>query len=74
MLSFVTCYLAVFIITITKTNIYYDVYTFITPLRRTSGPIQITIVLGVLGPQETFYYLVAGLFERDRLHPTPPTD
>ena len=43
-------------------------------LRRTSAPIQFTIVLGVLGTQETLCYLVAGLFERDHLHPTPPTD
>ena len=43
-------------------------------LRRTSAPIQCTIVLGVLGTQETLCYLVAGLFERDHLHPTPPTD
>ena len=43
-------------------------------LRRTSAPIQITIVLGVLGTQETLCYLVAGLFERDHLHSTPPTD
>ena len=43
-------------------------------IRRTSAPIQFTIVLGVLGTQETLCYLVAGLFERDHLHPTPPTD
>ena len=43
-------------------------------LRRTSAPIQITIVFGVFGTQETFCYLVAGLFERDHLHPTPPMD
>src|SRR4051812_2391497 len=43
-------------------------------LRRTSAPIQFTIVFGVLGTQETLCYLVAGLFERDHLHPTPPTD
>ena len=43
-------------------------------LRPTSAPIQCTIVLGVLGTQETLCYLVAGLFERDHLHPTPPTD
>ena len=43
-------------------------------LHRTSAPIQFTIVLGVLGTQETLCYLVAGLFERDHLHPTPPTD
>ena len=49
--------------------------TLVSPsLRRTSAPIQITIVFGVLGTQETFYYLVAGSFERDHLHPTPPTD
>ena len=43
-------------------------------LRRTSAPIQFTIVLGVLGTQETLCYLVAGLSESDHLHPTPPTD
>ena len=43
-------------------------------LRRTSAPIEYTIVLGVLGTQETLCYLVAGLLERDHLHPTPPTD
>ena len=43
-------------------------------LRRTSAPIQFTIVLGVLGTQETLCYLVAGLFEIDHLHPMPPTD
>ena len=49
--------------------------TLVSPsLRRTSAPIQITIVFGVLGTQETLCYLVAGLFERDHLHPTPPTD
>ena len=43
-------------------------------LRRTSAPIQFTIVLGVLGTQQTLCYLVAGLLKRDHLHPTPPTD
>ena len=43
-------------------------------LRRTGAPIQFTIVLGVLGTQETLCYLVAGLLERDHLHPMPPTD
>ena len=39
-------------------------------LRRTTAPIQFTIVLGVLGTQETLCYLVAGLLERDHLsHP-----
>ena len=41
-------------------------------LHRTSPPIQFATVLGVLGTQETLCYLVAGLFERDHLHPTPP--
>ena len=49
--------------------------TLLSPsLRRTSAPIQFTIVLGVLGTQETLYYLVSWLFERDQLHPTPLTD
>src|ERR1044071_8341935 len=35
--------------------------------RRTSAPIQLLVVLGVLGTQETSYILVAGFLERD--HP-----
>jgi hypothetical protein len=34
-------------------------------LRRTSTPIHLTSVLGVLGTQETFCIVIAGLFERD---------
>src|SRR4051812_35233026 len=34
-------------------------------LRRTSAPIHLTSVLGVLGKQETFCILIAGLLERD---------
>ena len=49
--------------------------TLVSPsLRQTSAPIQFTIVLGVFGTQATLCYLVAGLFERDHLHPMPPTD
>jgi hypothetical protein len=34
-------------------------------LRRTSAPIHLTSVLGVLGTQETSYIMIAGLLERD---------
>jgi hypothetical protein len=34
-------------------------------LRRTSAPIHLTSILGVLGTQETSYILIAGLLERD---------
>jgi hypothetical protein len=34
-------------------------------LRRTSAPIHLTSVLGMLGTQETFYIIIAGLLERD---------
>ena len=34
-------------------------------LRRTSAPIRLTSVLGVLGTQETFCIVIAGLLERD---------
>jgi hypothetical protein len=34
-------------------------------LRRTSAPIYLTSVLGVLGTQETFCIVIAGLLERD---------
>ena len=63
-----------FTVPITKINITIITTLLLPSLRRTSAPIQITIVFGVLETQETFYYLVAGLFERDHLHPTPPTD
>ena len=39
------------------------------PLRRTSAPIQLLVVLGVLGTQETSCFLIAGLLERDHLQP-----
>src|SRR3954469_10902379 len=35
------------------------------PLHRTSAPIHLTSVLGVLGTQETSCILIAGLLERD---------
>ena len=38
-------------------------------LRQYSAYIQIIIVFGVLGAQQTFYYLIAGLFERDHRLP-----
>jgi hypothetical protein len=34
-------------------------------LRQTSAPIHLTSVLGVLGTQETFCIIIAGLLERD---------
>jgi hypothetical protein len=34
-------------------------------LRRTSAPIHLTSVLGVLGAQETFYIVIVRLFDRD---------
>jgi hypothetical protein len=34
-------------------------------LRRTSAPIHLTSILGVLGTQETFCIVIAGLLERD---------
>src|SRR3954465_12970853 len=41
-------------------------------LRRTSAPIQLLVVLGVLGTQETCCFLIAGLLERDHLQPLLP--
>src|ERR1041385_7631621 len=47
--------------------------THILPsLRRTSAPIQFSIVLGVLGTQETSCILIAGFLERDHLQPLLP--
>ena len=44
----------------------------LTSLRRTSAPIHLTSVLGVLGTQETSCILVAVLLERDHLQPLLP--
>ena len=64
-----------FLLFLLRKSISTIITTLLLPsLRRTSAPIQIRIVFGVLGTEETFYYLVAGLFERDYLHPMPPTD
>src|ERR1041385_6384078 len=41
-------------------------------LRRTSAPIQLLVVLGVLRTQETSCILIAGLLERDHLQPLIP--
>src|SRR4051812_49036054 len=41
-------------------------------LRRTSAPIQLLVVLGVLGTHETSCFLIAGLLERDHLQPLLP--
>src|ERR1043165_7335882 len=41
-------------------------------LHRTSAPIQLLVVLGVLGTQETSCFLIAGLLERDHLQPLLP--
>ena len=47
--------------------------THILPsLRQTSAPIQLLVVLGVLGTQETSCLLIAGLLERDHLQPLLP--
>ena len=65
----------VFLLFLLQKSISTIITTLVSPsLRRTSAPIQFTIVFGVLGTQETFCYLVAGSLERDHLHPTPPTD
>src|SRR4051812_29871835 len=45
---------------------------FLPSLRRTSAPIQLLVVLGVLGTQETSCFLIAGLLERDHLQPILP--
>ena len=54
-----------YILRLQKTTSTIHIALVSPSLRRTSAPIQFTIVLGVLGTQETLYYLVAGLFERD---------
>src|ERR1043165_9368041 len=47
--------------------------THILPsLLRTSAPIQLLVVLAVLGTQETSCFLIAGLLERDHIQPLLP--
>jgi hypothetical protein len=55
-------------------NIYFRLYLLLIiitttcislSLRRTTAPIHLTSVLGVLGTQETFCIVIAGLLERD---------
>src|ERR1043165_3583813 len=47
--------------------------THIVPsLRRTSAPIKLLVVLGVLGTQETSCFLIAELLERENLQPLLP--
>ena len=61
-----------FLLFLLQKSISIIITTLVSPsLRRTSARIQFTIVFGVLGTQATFYYLVAGLFERDHLHSMP---
>ena len=51
-----------FLLFLLQKSISTIITTLVSPsLRRTSAPIQITIVFSVLGTQETFYYLVAGV-------------
>jgi hypothetical protein len=65
--SFVTCF-------VTFRDIYFRLHLLLIiitttcislSLRRTSAPIHLISVLGVLGTQETFCIVIAGLFERD---------
>ena len=75
LLTFIISYLAIFYIFRLQKLISTIHIALVSPsLRQTSAPIQFTIVSVVLGTQETLCYLVARLFERDHLHPMPPTD
>jgi hypothetical protein len=66
--SFQFCYM------FARSDIYFRLYLLLIiitttcillSLRSTSAPIHLTSVLGVLGTQETFCIVIAGLFERD---------
>ena len=58
-----TCCNIYFISQSQSTNIYTT--CLLISLRRTSAPIHLTSVLGVLGTQETFCILIAALLERN---------
>jgi hypothetical protein len=64
-----------------RSDIYFRLYLLLIiitttcislSLCRTSAPIHLTSVLGVLGTQETFCIVIAGLFERGSFDPTSP--
>ena len=57
---------------ITKSPFTIHITCILPYLRRTSAPIQLAIVLGVLGTQETSCILIAGLLERGYVQPLPP--
>ena len=59
---FVCCH---FYYRITKSPFTIHITCILPSLHRTSAPIQLTIVLGVLGTQETSCILIAGLLESD---------
>jgi hypothetical protein len=57
-----------------RTDIYFRLHLLLIiitttsislSLRRTSAPIHLTSVLGMLGTEETFCIVIVGLFERD---------
>ena len=63
LVTFVTCLLAaIFII---KSPFTIHITCILLSLRRTSAPIHLTTVLGVLGTQETSCILIVELLERD---------
>ena len=66
LVTFVTCFAwCHFYYRIIKSPFTIHITCILPSLRRISAPIQLTIVLGVLGTQETSCILIAGLIERD---------
>jgi hypothetical protein len=63
--SFVTCLLVAIYFKLHLLLIIIHITCLSLSLRRTSAPIYLTSILGVLGTQETFCIIIAGLFERD---------
>ena len=74
--TFATCLLAAIFITELQNHLLINIHItlILASLRRTSEPIQLTIVSGVLGTQETSCILIAGLLEREYVQPLPPVD
>ena len=63
-----------FLLQITNSPFTIHITCILPSVRRTSAPTQLTIVLGVLGTQETSCILIAGLFERGYVQPLPSVD
>ena len=74
MLTFIISYLAVFIFSDYKNYYLLSIYHLYHHLFAELVHLYNLTLYWVCWGHKTLCYLVAGLLERDHLHPTPPTD